>query len=63
MVPPIKSMHGLKDKVKVIGVGKVSWTVFDAFGVLRVIKTTAYLVPEGSVRLLSPQVYLQGVAE
>jgi hypothetical protein len=32
--PLIKSMHGLKDEVKVIGVGKVSWTVFDAFGVV-----------------------------
>jgi hypothetical protein len=58
-VPPITQMHGLKGAVKVIGMGRVSWTVFDALGVVRVIKTMAYLVPEGNIRLFSPQVYFQ----
>jgi hypothetical protein len=52
-VPPITTMHGLQGAVKVVGVGKVSWTVFDAYGVVRVIKTTAYLVPEGNIRLFT----------
>jgi hypothetical protein len=39
--------------------GKVSWTVFDACEVVTVIKTIAYLVPEGNIRLFSPQVYFQ----
>lgn len=57
--PPITSMQGLKDKVNVIGVGKVSWTVFDMHGITRTIKTRAYLVPDGNIRLLSPQTYFQ----
>jgi hypothetical protein len=57
--PPITQMHGLKGAVKVIGMGRVSWTVFDALGVVRVIKTMACLVPEGNIWLFSPQVYFQ----
>jgi hypothetical protein len=57
--PPIPQMHGFKGAVKVIGMGRVSWTIFDVYGVVRVIKTMAYLVPEGNIRLFSPQVYMQ----
>jgi hypothetical protein len=57
--PPITEMHGLKGAIKVIGMSKVSWTVFDSCGVVRAVRTTAYLVPEGNIRLFSPQVYFQ----
>lgn len=57
--PSISSLRGLKDEVKVIGIGKVSWNVYDLHGVVRTIKTKAYLVPEGNIRLLSPQTYFQ----
>jgi hypothetical protein len=41
--PPITRMHGLNGAVKVIGMGKASWTVFDVHGIVRVIKTMACL--------------------
>lgn len=56
---PISSLQGLKDKVNIVGVGTVRWTIFDKHGVTRDIKTRAYYIPEGNIRLLSPQSYLQ----
>jgi hypothetical protein len=49
----------LEGKVKVAGVGRVKRTVFDVYGVTRIIKTRAYFIPEGNIRLFSPQTYFQ----
>jgi hypothetical protein len=48
-------MNGLSASTKVLGVGKVQWTVFDDKGFHRDIITRAYYVPVARVRLLSPQ--------
>jgi hypothetical protein len=56
---PTESLQGLKGKVKVVGVGRVSWTVFDLHGITRTIKTKAYFIPDGNIRLFSTQSYFQ----
>lgn len=56
---PIASLQGLKDKVKIVGIGTVRWMVYDNKGITREIKTKAYYIPEGNIRLLSPQSYIQ----
>jgi hypothetical protein len=56
---PTESLQGLKGKVKVVGVGRVSWTVFDLHGITRTIKTRAYFIPDANIRLFSPQSYFQ----
>ena len=56
-----ESLGGLKadDEVMIIGVGWVEWTVRDVFGRTAVIRTKAYLVPQGRIRLFSSQAYFQ----
>jgi hypothetical protein len=44
---------------KVVGMGKVSWTFFNVYGVTRTIQTMAYYIPEGTMHLFSPQMYFQ----
>jgi hypothetical protein len=56
---PTDSLQGLKSKVKVVGIGRVIWTIFDLNGITRTIKTRAYFIPEGNIRLFSPQTYFQ----
>jgi hypothetical protein len=41
--------RGLKGKVKVLGMGKVNWTVFDVHGITRTVRTRAYYIPEGKI--------------
>jgi hypothetical protein len=48
-------MNGLSASTKVLGVGKVRWTIYDDKGFRRDIVTRAYYVPAARVRLLSPQ--------
>ena len=48
-------LHGLSDTVKVEGIGWVEWSIQDTFRQVAKIRTHAYLVPEGHVRLFSPQ--------
>jgi hypothetical protein len=55
----IQDLNGLSSKTTVVGVGRVRWTVCDLFGVVRNIETTAYYVPEATIRLFSPQSYFQ----
>jgi hypothetical protein len=57
--PPTDSLQGLKGKVKVVGIGRVNWTVFDVYGVTWTIKTTVYYIPKGNIRLFGPQMYFQ----
>jgi hypothetical protein len=57
--PETEAMYGLKGKIKVVGTGIVSWTVYDVNGVIRTIKTKAHYIPDANTRLFSPQVYFQ----
>jgi hypothetical protein len=56
---PTESLQGLKGRVKVVGIGRVSGTVFDLNGITRMIKTRGYFIPKGNIRLFSPQTYFQ----
>jgi hypothetical protein len=51
-----KELNGLNAPINVVGEGEVDWKIQDVFGTVRSIKTTAYYVPEASVRLFSPQI-------
>jgi hypothetical protein len=53
------NLKGLSGSTEVIGEGTVNWLVRDMFGNKRKIQTTAYYVPEASVRLFSPQTYFK----
>ena len=43
----------------VTGQGPIEWKIEDMNGVCRPLPTTAYLVPEATVRLFSPQIYIK----
>ena len=53
------ALTGLTNTTPVVGRGIVHWDVVDIFGVTRAIKTTAYYVPDATIRLYSPQAYFQ----
>ena len=53
------SLGGLSGTAKVTGMGIVEWNVRDTYGRSTRIRTTAYLVPEATVRLFSPQRYCE----
>jgi hypothetical protein len=57
--PQIQTLQGLKGTISVAGSGTVEWTIFDVYGITRTIKTKALYIPEGNIRLFSPQVYFQ----
>ena len=56
--PDITGLNQLSGKTSVIGQGLVTWTIEDMCGVRRKIQTKAYYVPQASIRLFSPQVYI-----
>jgi len=56
---PNTHIRGIDSTTKVEGVGTVKWTVLDDKGRRQTIRTKAYYVPQATIRLLSPQVYLQ----
>jgi len=55
--PDVDVMKGLSDSVAIKGVGRVKWTIRDYHGTVGAIVTRAYLVPQASIRLFSPQTY------
>ena len=57
--PDVDVMKGLSDTVAIKGVGMVQWTVRDYHGIVGTIITRAYLVPQASIRLFSPQTYFK----
>lgn len=57
--PTSLQIKGLSSSARVVGVGTVEWTIVDLWGVVRVIRTTAYHVPDASIRLFSPHTYFQ----
>jgi hypothetical protein len=52
-------LKGLSGTTEFIGEGTVNWLVRDMFGNKRKISTTAYYVPEASIRLFSPHPYFK----
>jgi hypothetical protein len=55
----LSEIRGLTATTKVVGRGKVQWTIRDYWNVTGVIETDAYYVPDASIRLFSPQFYFQ----
>jgi hypothetical protein len=53
------NLKGLSGTTEVIGERTVNWLVRDMFGNKMKIRTTAYYVPEASIRLFSPQTYFK----
>jgi hypothetical protein len=53
------NLKGLSGTPEVIGEGTVNWLVRYMFGNKRKISTTAYCVPEASIRLFSPHTYFK----
>lgn len=60
-IEPLQSvkLQGLNGTTSVVGIGKVRWLIGDFHGVVREIVTTAYYVPNASIRLFSPQAYFK----
>jgi hypothetical protein len=56
---PLNEIRGLTATTRVIGKGKVRWTICDYWNVTGVIETKAYYVPDALIRLFSPQAYFQ----
>lgn len=57
----LKFIKGLSSETKVLGMGKVEWTIKDVRGQVRTIKCFAYYVPEASVRIFSPQSFFKRI--
>jgi hypothetical protein len=55
----LTELKGLTAKTHVIGKGFVKWPIRDFWNVPGVIKTSAYYVPNASIRLFSPHCYFQ----
>ena len=52
-------LNGLSDTITVAGIGEVEWAIKDSLGNVGVVRTMAYYVPEGNIRLFSPQSYFR----
>ena len=52
-------MRGLSESIQVEGKGTVEWPTQDFFGRVALVRTKAYLVPKGNIRLFSPQAYFR----
>jgi hypothetical protein len=55
----LTELKGLTSKTNVVGKGLVEWPIRDYWNVPGVITTSAYYVPNASIRLFSPQSYFQ----
>ena len=53
------TIHGIGSQMKVMGIGTVRWKIMDQLGVVEIIETEAYFLPETTVNLFSPQSYIQ----
>lgn len=56
---PLESLQGLNAEAAVLGEGIVEWHIQDIYGVTRAIRTRAMFVPSATIRLFSPQCFLQ----
>jgi hypothetical protein len=55
----LTELKGLKSKTHVVGQGVIEWPIRDYWNVPGIIRTTAFYVPNASIRLFSPQSYFQ----
>lgn len=55
----LHEIRGIAGSTRVVGKGTVEWTIRDYWNVVRVIRTTAYYLPDIPIRLFSPQAYFQ----
>jgi hypothetical protein len=54
----IPTLNNISGKTPVVGQGRIEWNIQDARGIVKPIQTTAYYVPQATIRLFSPQVYI-----
>jgi hypothetical protein len=54
-VPVLNNISGT---TAVVGQGTIEWNIQDANGIVKLIQTSAYYVPQATIRLFSPQVYI-----
>ena len=54
-VPVLNNISGT---TAVVGQGTIEWNIQDANGIVKPIQTSAYYVPQATIRLFSPQVYI-----
>ena len=54
-----ETIKGLAHEINIAGYGRVRWVIRDMFGNDMTIETNALYIPEGDVRLFSPQSYFQ----
>jgi hypothetical protein len=55
-VPVLNNISGT---TAVVGQGTIEWNIQDANGVVKPIQISAYYVPQATIRLFSPQVYIK----
>jgi hypothetical protein len=55
-VPVLNNISGT---TAVVGQGIIEWNIQDANGIVKPIQTTAYYVPQATIHLFSPQVYIK----
>jgi hypothetical protein len=54
----IPTLNNISGKTPVVGQGIIEWNIQDVRGIVKPIQTTAYYVPQATIRLFSPQVYI-----
>jgi hypothetical protein len=54
----VPTLNNISGKTPVVGQGRIEWNIQDVNGVVKPIQTTAYYVPQATIRLFSPQVYI-----
>jgi hypothetical protein len=52
-------LNNISGTTAVVGHGTIEWNIQDANGVVNPIQTSAYYVPQATIRLFSPQVYIK----
>jgi hypothetical protein len=55
----VPSLNNISGTTAVVGQGTIEWNIQDAKGIVKPIQTTAYYVPQATIRLFSPQVYIK----
>jgi hypothetical protein len=55
----VPTLNNISGTTSVVGQGTIEWNIQDAKGIVKPIQTTAYYVPQATIRLFSPQVYIK----
>jgi hypothetical protein len=55
----VSTLNNISGTTAVVGQGTIEWNIQDAKGVVKPIQTTAYYIPQATIRLFSPQVYIK----